>query len=339
MPIELSFADAPTLLTPDDHPATFGDFVAQRIAHLKKSDARTYATHETYWRIYGQPLAPLAWHEITPPVLVRWLEWVKDQNVIIGKRRKLSANYVRGIFSLVETLLSRAVALGFLRDNPARTVHIFLPRKARVVDDKVRSLMPNTIGRLLTAKEIPERFRVEYKFVFFTAVRVGEVRALTFADLKFSALVPFVQVNKQMDYRRRGEPIRVLPILKNKRARDVPLHSQLLISLAHWVTCGYARANMKTPEPNDYLFPAGAQQCKAGASRLLGRHLERLKLPRISYHGLRHSGADAYRNAGVREEDIGTLLGHTSPSVTSIYAEAYLPYLAEQIEKFRLNSF
>ena len=112
---------------------------------------------------------------------------------------------------------------------------------------------------------------------------------------------------------------------KGRKKRRIPLSQTDVIVLNSWISC---RERVNGPDSRA-LFIAldnrsrGKRLSTRGARRVVDEHLRRsgLKKAGRSCHALRHSAATWLLDAGVPIEAIADILGHSSTSITAIYAK------------------
>jgi integrase/recombinase XerD len=131
-------------------------------------------------------------------------------------------------------------------------------------------------------------------------LRAGEVAALQLADIDW----------------RTGE---LLVRGKGSRLERLPLPADVGEALAGWLTRGRPRCECafvftRVRAPLEQLSPGGVSAIVQHACRRAG-------LPVVGAHRLRHTAATEMLRAGGSLTEVGQVLRHRSPDVTSIYAK------------------
>lgn len=168
----------------------------------------------------------------------------------------------------------------------------------------VKALDARSVARLLTSCDRRTRVgRRDYAILTTLSrlgLRAGEVAALRLADLDWRA----------------GE---VLIRGKGSRQERLPLPADVGETLAGWLSRGRPHCE------SVFLFtrvraPHGG--LSAGAvSQIVRRACQRAGLPLVGAHRLRHTAATEMLRAGGSLTEVGQVLRHRSPDVTSIYAK------------------
>ena len=110
---------------------------------------------------------------------------------------------------------------------------------------------------------------------------------------------------------------------KSRRARTVPVHSEL----ATWLATHRRRAGPVCPSPRGLRWqPRNLRRASDGI-------LDRAGLPRLAFHRLRHTFGVACAASGVPLTTIQAWLGHASITTTNIYAHYAPGYQGAGIER------
>ncbi len=189
-------------------------------------------------------------------------------------------------------------------------------------EGRTRYLTPLEFKKAL--EEAPEWAREPIAFPAFTGMRRGEVVKFRWPDADLAG--------------KRG----YLPDTKNGGLRVVPLNRlamQILtgIALRKLKARGYDVSNGLTPKLirvvqkwDELVFTGFTKQNLSVVTRRL---FARLKMEGASYHTLRHTAASWLAMQGVPLYDIGQILGHKTPRMTTRYAHLSPDYKANSISK------
>ena len=220
------------------------------------------------------------------------IEAYRDERLAGGK----SPSTVRQDLAALADCLKWAVKLKYLHLNPAKEVERpSLPVKQ---DDPAGYLTPGQFGDLIG---VAQRDRPLYKFAVWTGLRITELIALEWGDIRDG----FVTV-------RRG---------KGRKQRIVPLLPQALSALKEVPR----RLN------DNRIF--WWMRDRHTTLRRFHRRLAWAKLPRFRFHDLRHTFGAYAAQAGVDLEVIAQAMGHTSTTVTKLYAHLSPTYKRKELFK------
>lgn len=229
-----------------------------------------------------------------------------------GRRRReggLSARSVRYVHTIVRRALADAVRRGELRANPADAASPPSAKAARAPEQ--RWWTPAEVASFLAATA-DDPLAPLFRLAATTGMRRGEVCALTWDDFDLDAGV--VEVRAQLsviagkvvrserpktDHGRRRVDLdaKTVDVLRSHRARQA---EQRLAVGSGWVDrlvfCG-AFGEALDPE---------------AVAKMFGRRAAAAGLPKIPFHGLRHSHTAALIASGQSPVAIAKRLGHAS---------------------------
>lgn len=142
-----------------------------------------------------------------------------------------------------------------------------------------------------------------------TGLRIGEICALTWADLDLKAGLLRVNKSLQRIYLGTHSSEVVLDTPKTTHSyREIPLSSHLIAQL---------RPIKRQVNPRHFVLTGGAKPAEPGPFRAYFKRLMRsLGLPTIRFHGLRHSFATRCIECGCDYKTVSALLGHANISTT-----------------------
>lgn len=144
-----------------------------------------------------------------------------------------------------------------------------------------------------------------------TGMRFSEAVALTPEDFDFAHQT--LSINKTWDYKGGGG----FQLTKNKSSvRKIQIDWQTVIQFSELV---------KGLPENEPIFVT-TKVCNSTANDILSRHCQRLKIPVISIHGLRHTHASLLLYSGVSIASVARRLGHASMTTTQ---KTYLHIIQE----------
>lgn len=142
-----------------------------------------------------------------------------------------------------------------------------------------------------------------------TGLRIGEICALTWADLDLKA--GLLRVNKTLQRVYLGPNCTKVVLDSPKTAhsyREIPLSAQLIVQL---------RPLKRRAQLGHYVLTNSAKPAEPGTFRAYFKRLiHSLELPPIHFHGLRHSFATRCIECGCDYKTVSALLGHANINTT-----------------------
>jgi integrase len=238
--------------------------------------------------------------------------------------RGIAANTVRLYIAPVRALLATAFEDGLIRSNPAAGVRFSQPQESSE-DEQVKALSEEQLRAVLA--HVPDEWLPFFEFLAQTGMRVGEVIALTWANVDLGARRVSVC---QRFYRGRLDR----PKSKYGR-RTIPLSENLARSL--WTLRGTA--------PDDALVFATPTGSRIDASNLMSRVLKPAAVEAglgewdwatgrkrastwVGFHTFRHTCATILFRHGLNAKQVQMWLGHHSPAFT---LETYVHLLPDDL--------
>lgn len=210
--------------------------------------------------------------------------------------KEIAPSTVRQDLAALADCLKWAVKLKYLHTNPAKDVdRPSLPVKQ---DDPAAYLTPQQFGDLIAKAK---QDRPLYKFAVWTGLRITELLALEWGDVRDG----FVIVR-----RGKGRKQRIVPLLPQAKAALKEVPRRLNDNRIFWW--------MKD---------------RHTTLRRFQRRLEWAELPRFRFHDLRHTFGAYAAQAGVDLEVIAQAMGHTSTTVTKLYAHLSPTYKRKELLK------
>ena len=298
----------------------------ERTTHRsRKDDAGLWGRY-----LAGKSLAMMPMEDITPGHVRRFVDGLsrtRKQLPTEGKRgarrvvaQALSPQTVRHAFGLLRRVLGDARLDGHIPDNPCTAVKMPNIERKRV-EEAPSFLSADEIEQLLTAEEVPQRFRLIYEVAIFTGLREGELWGLRWKDLDLDSRQP--KCSATYSY---GGPT------KNTRVRRFVLLPRAAAALKRW------RDIADYTKPEHFVFPGrnGEQHTKGYDAEWggKGKYREAVGLRReLRFHDFRHTCAShlIMGTWGKRWQlhDVCKYLDHSSISVTERYAHLSPSHLAD----------
>ncbi len=249
---------------------------------------------------------------------------VKEKDTKTGKistrQEPLSAKTVKNIHGILSKALSTAVAVGYLRNNPADSVT--LPRVERkeihpLTDAQIKAFMKVCSGH--------EYERV-YKLILFTGLREGEAMGLTWDCVDFQTGI--LRINKQLQKRPERDGGYTFTSLKNDKARTITA-APFVLQLLREQQKAQIEQRLKAGELWQGWKDMEERKTSLVFTRDSGRHLDATMLykaykklaqqigaPDSRVHDLRHTYAVLAFQNGDHPKTVQENLGHATAAFT-----------------------
>ena len=213
----------------------------------------------------------------------------------------LGPQSVLHIYNVLHKVFEDAVEIfDYLDHNPVRK------RLKPTLSKKLRQfLTPEQLGCLLEASR-HHPYGTAVWLSSFSGLRIGEIQALRWNAVKFDP--PKIEI--RATYQRKVKRIECFP--KNREQKAVDMPAPLVDFLA-------PRSQGKPLDSWVAPNSKGLMLDHDNFGRYLARECERLGLPVISAHELRHSCTELWVRHGATREDISRLLNQKSQSVVDRY--------------------
>ena len=235
--------------------------------------------------------------DITPLRVRKW------QNGLLSKDFKQS--YYRMIHAQLAAVLNYAVRYYGLKQNPARLAgSMGTLRQQKAMQfytlDQFKTFLPY----------VKEKYRLPFRILFFTGLRVGEMLALTVKD--FDAEAGTLDINKTL-----ADHLNIVQTPKTPKSVRLVTLPPFLISEIQ----SYIDKRLYDPQPGERLFYWLKRQTLLWEQR---RAASAAGLPQIRIHDLRHSHASLLINMGFPPLVISERLGHENVKTTlEVYSHLY----------------
>ncbi len=236
--------------------------------------------------------------EIDAPAVRRFIASLFERKV---KDRPPAASTVRAHVAALKALLATAVEDGKIAHNPASGVRIARagdPVVERVALDLRRALDSDELARFMEA--CPEDWRLFFRLLAMTGVRIGEAVELRWSDVDLGA--------KRLRVRRRFYRGTVAPPKSENGRRDVPLSTELAREL--WTRRGRA---------DDLIFMSVRGQRVDRDwlwKNVLKPTAKKAGVEWAGFHTFRHTCASILFASGKNPKQVQMWLGHSDPGFT-----------------------
>jgi integrase len=246
-------------------------------------------------------LGNIALHQVTPLRIQRLLNRYETQG---------HARVARQVYRRLSQALDLAVRWDWLAVNPCRKVDnpVYRPkRKVMWTLEEMRVFLEGTHDHWLYPMWLT---------AIGTGCRLGELLALTWDDVDLSAETLSVTKSVQtLD----GERVVTTPkTASGVRTLSIPPEVVQVLK-RHQAVQAEQRLRMgKRWEGEDLVFTsrAGEPLHQSTVQWTMHGECDRLELPRLTPHGLRHLHASVLLSEGLSIPDVSRRLGHASPAIT-----------------------
>lgn len=255
--------------------------------------------------------------KITPEMVLSWQNDLRTKSQVWSKKKPLSPRTIVGITGQLAAVFNFAVRYYNLPRNPVNVL------------DKIKYNQ-----REITFWEIDEfqkalryskgyEMRIIFLMLFYGGFRIGELQAITLADLRESDMS--VMINKT--FKVVDKKWTVGPPKSHHGIRRVPLPEFVWEELQDYISKLYHR------EDGGEIFTASRCMIR----KHLDKAAELAKVKRIRVHDLRHSHVSYLISLGFTIFEIADRIGDTPTVVEMIYAHMYEGKRVEIAQKMQEN--
>jgi len=233
----------------------------------------------------------------------------KDAENFLFHLRKKAPLGVYNYHRTLKTMFNKAIEWNYLKTNPF--LRVKLPRRqeknpAFITQDELESVLEK-----ITHPAIKDIVQIS----FYMGLRLGEATFLKWKNISFYHNAITVGDESFST--------------KSRKSRSVPMHPKI-IEIVNRLKNGSRikkenylfGKNGNQPYTRDYISKKFKKACKAAGMDKA-----------IHYHSLRHSTGSLLAQKGVSLYTIQKILGHSSPTVSQIYAHMQIDTLREAINQ------
>ena len=289
-----------------DENLTMGELISEYMEY--SSARRRVTTCGTKGHIVDKKILPYfkdkRVFKVTPWEIEKWQNELLKSTTSTGK--EYSATYLRSIRSQLTAIFNYAVRLHNLPSNPMDKVEMIGKKHA---DERPFWTVQQY---KLFRDQIADKPMYYYAFevLFWCGLRMGEMLALTTADIDFEKQT--LKVNKSFQ-RINGKDVFTPPKTASSK-RTVHLPKYLAEELKEYIDSLYKAGN------DDRIFPLS----KSGLHHVLETGCKECGLDKIPVHSLRHSHVSLLANMNVSYIVMAERVGHSkSNSITHHYSHSY----------------
>lgn len=290
-------------------------YLEDKKAHTKKITYETKKNRIDTWILPYFNTQPI--NEITAPDIRKWQATLKESKN--ANDAPLSAGYMQNLVMELSSMFNFAVRFYGLSVNPCHVA-------GNTVGKKTRSLnfwTKEEFDKFISTFDKSSSFYVAFLMLYYCGMRIGELEALTFADVDLDANT--ITINKTY-HLINGKGVVTAP--KTQKAnRTIVIPPFLSAIIREYETHIYA------PEKDTRLFTAS----HSTYARQMEEHTKQADIRRIRLHDIRHSHASLLIEMGFSALLVSERLGHENVSTTlNIYSHLFPSKqveVAERLEK------
>jgi integrase len=297
---------------------TLKDYLEQwLLASRPRLQNKTYETYEVMIRIYLIPeLGYITLAKLTPDHIEGAYARLINRPRLrrnSAERQTLSATTVVNCHRILNAALNRAVKHRRLGWNPASVVHPPKLDKNEIHPWGVEEI----VSLMNTARTDGSPYYIPIFLALTTGLRRGEILALRWADLDLEKRMLTVD---QAIEQTKEHGIQFKDPKNKPSRRTIMIPSVLVEALKEYRLVQKQRMLKKNIVQTDYCYlccwSTGEPLSPAAFSVGFGRYLQRLGLPRMRFHDLRHSHASILIALEVPTKAISSRLGHGGSKIT-----------------------
>lgn len=278
---------------------------------LYKSDVigtirlNTWLTKEHMIRTKILPFfGPMKINALQPITIKKWHNILVNMENAAGELYK--PTYLKSIHAQLSCMLNHAVKFYGLRSNPCKVTGRIGKQKS---DEEVEFWTKDEFSRFIEAVKEKDIAYYAFEILFWTGIRIGELRALTKADFDFE--------KKSMRVWKSTQRINSQEVITEPKTPK----SKRVISLPDFLNRDLKDYFLKIDyfEDDAQIFP----RSKSFFAKEMERGVRLSGVKRIHLHALRHSHISMLIEMGFSPVDIASRTGHESIKVLMDYSHMF----------------
>ena len=269
------------------------------------------SSYQTYTNLLNRYLLPnigsVRLSAVTPGIINEFVECLESSG--------MACSTVKSAYRLLAAAMRYALDEGMILKNPCRNIRIQRPEQAeqRVLTRAEQEMLRNSASD----SDLPAILSL------YTGMRLGEVCALKWSDIDWEKKTITVRrtVQRIMRSGKNESGVKTTLLIGTPKSlrshRVIPVPDFILAQL---------RKLMKTGMTDSFVFSVSAKAAEPRTiQRRFKRFVEKLGIPGVHFHTLRHSFATRLLELGVDVKTVSVLLGHGSVKTTlDFYAHSLI---------------
>ena len=237
-------------------------------------------------------------------------------NLFFIQQKKLNAGSIVEKYGLLKSMFNKAIEWGYIEKNPLDSIK----KPIRSPNNKSNYYNKKQIDLLLDVlDELHIKHRLQIKLALFCGLRMSEIAGLRFSAIDFENSE--IRVDKTLQYDKENKQ-HFLGTTKTDEARIVIAPNSLMSELKEYVEAKQKKLDKlgdkcqfiydKNNKPIYLIFSKdnGYPNHPDRMSKQWSDIVKQYNLPRISFHGLRHTFASYLLSQNVNIKVIQEQLGH-----------------------------
>lgn len=237
---------------------------------------------------------------------------ITRENIISFKEKCLkiyNPNTVKRVVALIKKIFRQSLQFGYINNNIADSIEDVIFKKYKVTNIITKEQFNLLLQDIQKNAKKDKTDQILYlNLLFYTGIRSGEARALTWKNIDFKNST--LTINKNV-YSLTHGIFTIFPTKTNSSNRIIHLPKSLLEDLKIF------KEITQYNDESDFVFSydKGIPQTHGYNKSTLKKSAKRLGL-NISHHGLRHSHATMLIQNGIDTNLVKNRLGHANVSTT-----------------------
>ena len=237
-------------------------------------------------------------------------------NLFFIQQKKLNAGSIVEKYGLLKTMFNKAIEWGYIEKNPLDSVK----KPTRSSNNKSNYYNKKQIDLLLgVLDELHNKHRLQIKLALFCGLRMSEIAGLRFNSIDYEN--GEIKVDKTLQYDKESKK-HFLDTTKTDEVRSVIAPNSLIAELRDYVETKQKKLDKlgdkcqfiydKNNKPIYLIFSKdnGYPNHPDRMSKQWSDIVKQYNLPRITFHGLRHTFASYLLSQNVNIKVIQEQLGH-----------------------------
>ncbi len=315
------------------------DFSAQYLDAMRNK--LSPVVYESYKRIISETILPaLGHHKVSEIKTIHIQEFIKNlSNVPLRQRngepypdsRRQSPATIRRKLAVLQSMLTFALKLGYISNNPADARKLTLPK---IEKPEIKIFTKQEASLIISyLQQEPIQFQALIQLAIFSGAREGELVGLKFSDIDF--FNNKITISRSA-YKLKGQPVKT-KCPKSHKSRTISINSaciELLKQLLRDHNC--EREKLGTAWKGDnWVFTQwnGEIMHPTTPYKQFEKFQERYNIERRKFHSLRHTSATLLLYNGTDLKTVQERLGHADFTTTNKYL-----HLIESADNEAVNS-